>query len=76
MIGLSTPGHETTEHLPETDVHVFLDEDDAVEVVGHQLAGDELDVSAALSACAERLLCCPLFVKSGYIIPAAQNGST
>jgi hypothetical protein len=76
MIGLSTPGHETTEHLPETDVHVFLDEDDAVEVVWHQLTSDNLDLSAALSTCAERLLCCPLFVKRGDIIPAAQNGST
>ena len=75
MIGLSTPGHETTEHLTETDVHVFLDEDDAVKVVRHQLTGDDLDLSAALSTCAERLLYRPLFVKSGDIIPAAQNGS-
>jgi hypothetical protein len=50
MIGLCTPSHESTDHLPEADVHILFDEDDAVEVVWHQLAGDQLDVSAALSA--------------------------
>ena len=75
MEGLRAAFHKTGYNLPETDVHVFLDEDDAVEMVRHQLAGDELDVSAAFAADAQRLLRCPLFVKSGDIIPAAQNGS-
>jgi hypothetical protein len=38
VIGLCTAYHETSYHLPEGDVHGLLDEDDAVEVVGHQLA--------------------------------------
>jgi hypothetical protein len=74
MEGLRAAFHKTGYNLPETDVHVFLDEDDAVKVVRHQLTGDDLDLSAALLTCAERLLYCPLFVKSGDIIPAAQNG--
>jgi hypothetical protein len=53
MEGLRAAFHKTGYNLPETDVHVFLDEDDAVEVVRHQLTGDDLDLSAALSACVE-----------------------
>jgi hypothetical protein len=75
MEGLRAAFHKTGYNLPETDVHVFLDEDDAVKVVRHQLTSDDLDLSAALLTCAERLLYCPLFVKRGDIIPAAQNGS-
>ena len=47
MIGLCTAHHETSYHLPEGDVHGLLDEDDAVEVVGHQLAAQELDLALA-----------------------------
>jgi hypothetical protein len=76
MIGLGAPYHKSTNHLAEADIHLLLDKYDAMKVIWHQLAGDQLDISATFFANAERLLRCSLFMKCGYIIPAAQNGST
>jgi hypothetical protein len=73
MIGLGAPYHKSTDHLTEADVHLLLDKYDAMKVIWHQLASNQLDVSATFSANAERLLRCPLFVKGGDVKPAAQN---
>ena len=73
MIGLCTAYHKTSYHLPEGDVHGLLDEDDAVEVVGHQLAAQELDIAVAGGVGAQGLLRGEVALDSGDGLPAAQN---
>jgi hypothetical protein len=50
MIGLCAPFHESCDNLPQRDVHILFDEYDAVEVVSHQLASNELDFPSAFIA--------------------------
>ena len=73
MIGLCTAHHETSHHLPEGDVHRLLDEDDAVEVVGHQLTSKELDLAMAGGVGAQGLLRGEVALDSGDGLPAAQD---
>lgn len=73
MIGLCTAHHETSHHLPEGDVHGLLDEDDAVEVVGHQLTSKELDLAMAGGVGAQGLLRGEVALDSGDGLPVAQN---
>ena len=73
MIGLCTAYHKTSYHLPEGDVHGLLDEDDAVEVVGHQLAAQELDIAVAGGMGAQGLLRGEVALDSGDGLPAAQD---
>ena len=73
MIGLCTAHHETSHHLPEGDVHGLLDEDDAVEVVGHQLTSKELDLAMAGGVGAQGLLRGEVALDSGDGLPAAQD---
>ena len=73
MIGLCTAHHETSHHLPEGDVHGLLDEDDAVEVVGHQLTSKELDLAMAGGVGAQGLLRGEVALNSGDGLPAAQD---
>ena len=73
MIGLCTAYHKTSYHLPEGDVHGLLDEDDAVEVVGHQLAAQELDLALTGSGGAQGLLRGEVALDSGDSLPAAQD---
>ena len=73
MIGLCTAYHKTSYHLPEGDVHGLLDEDDAVEVVGHQLAAQELDLAVAGGVGAQGLLRGEVALDGGDSLPAAQD---
>ena len=73
MIGLCTAHHETSHHLPEGDVHELLDEDDAVEVVWHQLTSKELDLAMAGGVGAQGLLRGEVALDSGDGLPVAQN---
>lgn len=73
MIGLCTAHHETSHHLPEGDVHGLLDEDDAVEVVWHQLTSKELDLAMAGGVGAQGLLRGEVALDSGDGLPVAQN---
>ena len=73
MIGLCTAHHETSHHLPEGDVHGLLDEDDAVEVVGHQLTSKELDLAMAGGVGAQGLLRGEVALDSGDGLPVAQD---
>ena len=73
MIGLRTAHHETSHHLPEGDVHGLLDEDDAVEVVGHQLTSKELDLAVAGGVGAQGLLRGEVALDSGDGLPVAQD---
>ena len=70
---MRTAYHKTSYHLPEGDVHRLLDEDDAVEVVGHQLAAQELDIAVAGGMGAQGLLCGEVALNSGDVLPAAQD---
>lgn len=47
MVDLSAAHHETTYHLPQRNIHILLDEDDTVEVIGHQLTAQHLDITGA-----------------------------
>ena len=73
MIGLCTAHHETSYHLPEGDVHGLLDEDDAVKVVGHQLAAQELDLALTGGVGAQGLLRGELALDGRDSLPAAQD---
>ena len=76
MIGLRAAHHEPTYHLPQGDIHILADEDDAVEVVRHQLATKQLDIACAGCAKALRFLRSELPLEGRYILPAAQHGLT
>jgi hypothetical protein len=73
VIGLCTAYHKTSYHLPKGDVHGLLDEDDAVEVVGHQLAAQELDLAVAGGMGAQGLLRGEIALDSRDSLPAAQD---
>ena len=73
MIGLCTAYHKTSYHLPEGDVHGLLDEDDAVEVVGHQLAAQELYLALAGGVGAQGFLRGEIALDGRNGLPAAQD---
>ena len=73
MVCLGRASHEAPYHLPEGDVHGLLDEDDAVEVVGHQLAAQELNIAVAGGVGAQGLLRGEVALNSGDGLPAAQD---
>jgi hypothetical protein len=73
MEGLRAAFHKTGYNLPETDVHIFLDEYDAVEVVGHQLTSKELDLAMAGGVGTQGLLRGEVALDSGDSLPEAQD---
>ena len=74
MIGLRAAHHEPTYHLPQGDIHILADEDDAVEVVRHQLAREELDIAGAGGTQAQRTLRRYATLDSRDVVPTAQHG--
>ena len=65
--------HEAANDVAEGDVHVLADEDDAVEMVGHQLVVQQADVALAGLPCLCRLLRCQLALDFGNLLPASQH---
>ena len=73
MVGSCAAYHKAVYHLPQGDIHILADEDDAVEVVGHQLAAQELDIAVAGGVGAQGLLRCEVALDSGDGLPVAQD---
>ena len=74
--GFGAADHEAADDVAEGDVHFLADEDDTVEMVGHQLVLDELDVALAGLAGLGGFFRSQLTLELGDLIPAAKHFET